>query len=84
MIPGASHCLVAPDFSSFNLADFLTPLMWWVQRGVAPGTIPANTLSLTTFKITLRQKVRPYNALAPVTPARGSLNAHYRYLGTYR
>jgi feruloyl esterase len=84
MVPGASHCLVAPDFSSLNLADFLTPLISWVQDGIAPGTIPANTISLTTFTITLRQKVRPYNALAPVTPAAGSLNGHYHYLGTYR
>jgi Tannase and feruloyl esterase len=84
MIPGASHCLVAPDFSSLNLADFLTPMISWVQHGVAPGTIPANTLSLTTYKITLRQKVRPANALAPVRPAPGSLNGHYHYLGSYR
>jgi feruloyl esterase len=83
MIPGASHCLYAPDFSSINLADFLTPLISWVQHGIAPGTIEADTLSLTTYKITLHQKVRPYNALAPVTPAPGSLNGHYHYLGTY-
>ncbi len=83
MIPGAFHCLVAPDFSSLNEADFLTPLIAWVQHGTAPGTVSADTLSLTTFKITMRQKVRPYNALAPVKPAPGSLNARYRYIGTY-
>lgn len=83
MIPGAYHCLYAPDGSSINLADFLTPLISWVQRGMAPGAIQADTLSLATYKITLRQKVRPYNALAPVTPAPGSLNGHYHYLGTY-
>jgi feruloyl esterase len=32
MIPGANHCLAAPDFSSINLADFLTPLIAWVVR----------------------------------------------------
>jgi tannase/feruloyl esterase len=84
MIPGAYHCLFAPDFSSANVADFLTPLISWVQRGTAPGTIEADTRSLTTGQITLRQKVRPYNALAPVTPAPGSLNGHYHYLGTYQ
>jgi hypothetical protein len=83
MIPGAYHCLVAPDFSSINLADFLTPLISWVQRGIAPGTIEADTFSLPNGPITLRQTVRPYNALAPVTPAAGSLNGHYHYVGTY-
>jgi pimeloyl-ACP methyl ester carboxylesterase len=84
LIPGAYHCLYAPDGSSINLADFLTPLIAWVQHGTPPGSIPANTLSLTTDTITLTQNVRPYDALAPVTPAPGSLNAHYHYIGTYR
>jgi Tannase and feruloyl esterase len=84
MIPGAYHCLFAPDFSSANFADFLTPLISWVQRGITPGTVEADTRSLTTGTIKLRQKVRPYNALAPVTPAPDSLNGHYHYLGTYQ
>ena len=83
MIPGAYHCLFAPDLSSVNLADFLGPLISWVQHGTAPGTIEADTLALPNGPITLRQKVRPYNALAPITPAPGSLNGHYHYLGTY-
>jgi pimeloyl-ACP methyl ester carboxylesterase len=84
LIPGANHCLAAPDGSSVNLADFLTPLISWVQDGIAPQTIPADTYSLTQNKITLYQKVRPYDALAPVTPAPGSLNGPYHYIGTYR
>ena len=52
LIPGAYHCLYAPD-GSINLADFLTPLIAWVQHGTAPGTVSADTLSLTTFKITM-------------------------------
>ena len=28
--------------------------------------------------------MRPYNALTPVTPAKGSLNGHYNYIGTYQ
>lgn len=84
MIPGAYHCLFAPGGGSVNLADFLTPLISWVQDGIAPGTIPADTYSLIQKKITRYQKVRPYNALAPVTPAPGSLNGDYRYIGTYR
>jgi hypothetical protein len=39
--------------------------------------------SFNTGNITLSQTVRPDNALAPVTPAPGSLNGHYDYLGTY-
>jgi hypothetical protein len=69
---------------SINLADFLTPLISWVQHGTAPGTIRADTLSLPDGTITLYQKVRPYDALAPVRPAPGSLNGHYRYLGIYK
>jgi len=90
MIPGAYHCLFEPNLAapglpkSINLADFLAPLISWVQHGTAPGTIEANTLSLTTGKITLRQQVRPYDALTPITPAPGSLNGHYHYLGTYK
>jgi hypothetical protein len=82
MVPGAYHCLFAPD-GEINLADFLTPLISWVQDGVAPGTVPADTWNPATKKITLHQIVRPYNALAPVTPAKGSLNAHYHYIGSY-
>jgi len=67
-----------------NLADFLTPLISWVQHGIPPGTVEADTLSLPEGTITLHQQVRPYNALAPVTPASGSLNGHYHYLGTYK
>jgi Tannase and feruloyl esterase len=85
MIPGAYHCLFAPDFSSVNLAGFLSALIAWVQHGTPPATIQANTASTTPpFPILLRQTVRPYNALAPVTPAPGSLNGHYHYLGTYK
>ncbi len=44
MIPGAYHCLAAPD-GSINTADFLTPLISWVQDGIGPGAVPANTYS---------------------------------------
>ena len=90
MIPGAYHCLFEPNLAapslpkSINLADFLTPLISWVQHGTAPGTIKADTLAFPGDPITLYQKVRPYDALAPVTPAPGSLNGHYHYLGTYK
>jgi Tannase and feruloyl esterase len=79
MIPGAYHCLFAPD-GDVNIADFLTPLIAWVQDGVAPGTITADTWH---GKITMGQGVSPYDALARVKPVSGSLNGYYRYLGRY-
>ena len=82
MIPGAYHCLYGPG-GSINLANFLTPLIAWVQRDVAPGAVSADTYSRPLKEITLYQTVRPYNALAPVTPAKGSLNGHYDYIGSY-
>jgi hypothetical protein len=83
MIPGAYHCLFAPDGSSGNAADFLGALIGWVQQGTAPQAMAANTVSLTTLKVLQYLTVRPYNALAPVTPAKGSLNGHYDYIGGY-
>jgi pimeloyl-ACP methyl ester carboxylesterase len=83
MIPGAYHCLFAPDNVDVNIADFLTPLVAWVQDGVAPGTVPADTYNTATKTITAQQSVRPDNALAPVRTARGSLNGYYRYIGSY-
>jgi pimeloyl-ACP methyl ester carboxylesterase len=82
MIPGAGHCLAGPD-DTFNLANFLTPLIAWVQRGTPPGVVQADTYSEPLKTITLYETVRPYNALAPVTPAPGSLNGHYHYIGKY-
>jgi Tannase and feruloyl esterase len=43
IIPGAYHCLFAPDGTSVNLADFLTPIISWVEDGVAPGEVEADT-----------------------------------------
>jgi feruloyl esterase len=83
MIPGASHCLFAPDGTSVNLADFLTPIISWVEDGVAPGQVEADTFSLSSQTVTFPQAVQPYDALAPVDPAPGSLNGHYDYIGTY-
>lgn len=81
MIPGAYHCLFAPD-GDVNIADFLTPLMAWVQDGTAPGTVPADTIT-PAGTVTQTLTVAPYDATAPVTVAKGSLNGHYRYIGSY-
>jgi pimeloyl-ACP methyl ester carboxylesterase len=81
MIPGAYHCLFGPD-GSVNFAEFLGPLISWVQDGNAPGAVPADTYSADGNLIGA-QTVYPYDALARVTPAPGSLNAHYDYIGSY-
>jgi feruloyl esterase len=83
MIPGGYHCLFGTDGTTVSLADFVTVLMTWVQHGTAPGAVPADTWSITQKKIIRYQTVRPYNALAPVIPAKGSLNGHYDYIGRY-
>jgi feruloyl esterase len=83
MIPGAYHCLIGPDEQTANIADFLSPLIAWVQHGTPPGAISAPTWSTPQNKIIADQTVQPYDALAPVTPANGSLNGNYHYLGSY-
>jgi pimeloyl-ACP methyl ester carboxylesterase len=83
MVPGGYHCLFGPDYTTANLADFLGALIGWVQGGTPPQAMPADTVVIATNKIIQRQTIRPYNALAPVTPAKGSLNGHYDYIGSY-
>ncbi|HWC80120.1 MAG TPA: tannase/feruloyl esterase family alpha/beta hydrolase [Pseudonocardiaceae bacterium] len=77
MVPNGNHCLTGPD-NTVNL-DLLTPLMNWVTKGAGPGAVAA-PITWTKGAVT-RQTVRPYNALTPVTPAPGSLNGHYDYIG---
>jgi Tannase and feruloyl esterase len=84
MIPGAYHCMLGPDFNDptqIALPELLTPLMDWVQRGIAPGAVPAPILSLSDYSTVVDQTVTPYDALAPVRSAPGSLNGRYVYLG---
>jgi pimeloyl-ACP methyl ester carboxylesterase len=83
MIPGGYHCLFGPGGSTVNLAGFLGKLIAWVQHGTAPDAVHADTFSIPQNKIIQYQTVRPYNALARVRPAKGSLNAHYHYIGRY-
>jgi feruloyl esterase len=83
MIPGAYHCLYGPDEETDNIADFLSPLITWVEHRTPPGPISAPTWSIPQKKIIEEQTVQPYDALAPVTPANGSLNSNYHYIGNY-
>ncbi len=82
MVPGGYHCLFGPD-ESVNLADFLTPVMSWVERGIAPVDVPAEVRT-PAGDTTMAQTLHPFDALAPVRhPAPGGLNSHYDYIGGY-
>ena len=86
LIPGAYHCLFGPDFNDptqIAMPELLTPLMDWVERGVAPGAVPAPIVSIADSSVLVDQTVQPDNALAPVRSAPGSLNAGYDYIGHY-
>ena len=83
MILGAYHCLYAPHGISVNLADLLAALISWVQHGIAPGTIEADTWPAPWTRSRSIRRCGPTTPLLPVTPAPGSLNVHYHYLGAY-
>jgi feruloyl esterase len=78
LVPGAAHCLFAPDWSTVNTADFLDAMFDWVQRGVGPGTLDAPTVDVHTFTQISDEQISPVDALAPVDVPRGGLNAPER------
>jgi feruloyl esterase len=78
LVPAANHCLSLPGGTV--AADFLTPLVDWAEHGSGPGAVAAPLVPQSGPVVA--QTVRPYDALAPVTPAPGSLNGHYDYLGS--
>jgi hypothetical protein len=88
LIPGGYHCLFGPNSGNpteLALAELLTPLMDWVERGVPPGAEPAPIITRSEPpQLLVDQTVGPYDALAAVEPAPGSLNGHYDYIGHYR
>jgi hypothetical protein len=66
-----------------GFVEFLTPLMDWVERGVAPGPLDAPTLSAADFSLVRDLTIAPVDALRPVHAAPGGLNANYDYVGGY-
>lgn len=84
VVPGAYHCMFGPDLvapTRYNEADFLDPLVAWVQHGIAPGTIDALDASLDGSSPDIDHTVSPVDALRPVPAVPGSLNANYHYVG---
>jgi feruloyl esterase len=66
MVPGGYHCLFGPDPitpSEIGYAEFLTPLMDWVERGVAPGTLDVPTISAADYHEIRNVPVAPFDAL---------------------
>jgi pimeloyl-ACP methyl ester carboxylesterase len=86
MIPAAYHCLFGPEASDapseIAVPEFLQPLMDWVEQGTPPAEINVPTVD-PDWNVIRDLDVRPFNALAPVHAAPGSLNAGYHYVGRY-
>lgn len=83
MVPGAMHCL-SNGPTSVVLADFLSPLISWVEQGVAPGPVEAPIVGAAGGGSYLPQTVQPFDALAPVHAPADGLNSGYDYIGRYR
>lgn len=82
MIPAQYHCLGGGDPQVS--ANFLSPLIDWVQHGVAPGSVTmpviANAHPYSPTTIT----VSAFNPTIPVH-AQGSLNDNYtKYIGGFK
>ncbi|MFB9235578.1 tannase/feruloyl esterase family alpha/beta hydrolase [Plantactinospora siamensis] len=87
LIPAGYHCLFGPEPgatpSEIGVPELLQPLMDWVERGTAPGVINVPTVNGDLTEVIRDLDVAPFDALAPVDAAPGSLNANYHYLGRY-
>jgi feruloyl esterase len=57
--------------------------MDWVEKGTAPGVINVPTLNGALTDKIRDLDVAPFDALAPIKAAPGSLNANYHYVGHY-
>ncbi|GAA5186069.1 tannase/feruloyl esterase family alpha/beta hydrolase [Rugosimonospora acidiphila] len=86
MIPAGYHCLFGPNLDSpseIGVPEFLQPLMDWVEKGIGPGVINVPTVNADYTEVIRDVDVAPFDALAPVKAAPGSLNADYHYVGRY-
>jgi hypothetical protein len=70
MVPGMFHCSGGPGPSSF---DAITPLINWVEKGIAPDQIIAthleNTQVLFSRPLCAHPKVAVYDGVGPVAEA---------------
>jgi Tannase and feruloyl esterase len=66
MIPAGYHCLFGPDPitpAEIGYVEFLTPLMDWVERGVAPGTADVPTIDAADYHVIREVTAAPFDAL---------------------
>lgn len=63
MVPGGYHCLITATELVF--VEMLQPLMDWVERGAAPGTLSAPVLSYPDYGFIRDGEVKPFDALVP-------------------
>jgi feruloyl esterase len=86
MIPAGYHCLFGPQASGtpeeIGIPEFLQPLINWVEQGVAPDVVNVPTVD-SDLQVIRDLDVRPFDGLAPVRTAPGSLNTGYHYVGRY-
>jgi hypothetical protein len=79
MVPGGYHCLGGGDPAV--TANFLTPLINWVENGQAPGALTFPVTAQTTGSTITSLTVPPLDAAAPA-PRNSGLNSNYHYIGT--
>ena len=78
MVPGGYHCLGGGDPAV--TADFLTPLVNWVEKGQAPGALTFPVTAQTTGSKITSLTVTPLDAATPA-PRNDGLNSNYHYIG---
>src|SRR4051812_42907913 len=82
MIPGSYHCPcgIANNGDPETVLDLVTPLVRWVEDGVAPGTLTLRITQKSTGKPLKALHVSPFNPLKPA-PRNNGLNSNSRYIG---
>jgi hypothetical protein len=77
LIPNMGHCNSGPSTDQF---DFLTPLMNWVERGIAPDSIVASGRNFKTAPTTRSRPLCAYPKTARYTgPAGGDISSAANY-----
>jgi hypothetical protein len=77
LVPNMGHCRGGPATDQF---DMLTPLVEWVEKGVAPGPVVASGRQFTSAPTTRSRPLCPYPQQARYTgPAGGDLGSAGNY-----
>jgi feruloyl esterase len=77
IVPDMGHCRGGPSTDQF---DLLTPLVDWVENGVAPGPVVASGINFTTAPTTRSRPLCPYpQEVRYIGPAGGDLGVASNY-----